>query len=117
MKTRAVEYRTYGRFYYHTGQDQQRRLAAWASSAIPSHSAEGSASLYLGRSAKYDAVEDAVRETIRDYLRARVYNKPREISGGVTLAEPPQLRIASGNYVARVKLKIRIDEVRDYRNY
>lgn len=115
--TRGEGYRTYGRFRYRLSDDQAARVAAWASSAVPAHGGEGSSSITGGRDAKYAAIEDACRETIRDYLRTKVYNKPREIRGQVTFAEPPRVRLTAGGYTARVRLKIRVEVLRVYRSF
>lgn len=117
ISTRREEYRTYGRFRYYVNRDQEARLAAWSSAALPRSAAEASASITGGRSAKYDAIESAAKEAVRAYLRTRVYNKPREIRGSLTFIDPPSTRLDAGSYVATVRVAMRIDTIRDYEHY
>lgn len=117
VSTRRDEYRTYGRFYYSPSPSQQARLDAWSSVALPRSTAEARTSIVGGREAKYDAIESAVQEAIRAYLRTRIYNKPREIRGSITFVEPPKVRLDAGAYVARVKVALRVDDVREYQHF
>lgn len=117
VSTRRDKYRTYGRFYYTPSRSQQARLEAWSSVALPRSAAEAHTSIAGGREAKYGAIESAVREAIRGYLRTRIHNKPREIRGSITFVEPPKVRLDAGAYVARVKIALRVNDVREYEHF
>ncbi len=77
----------------------------------------GRASMFAGTGAKYDAVAEAAKEAIRIHLRSRILNKPKEVRGSVALTGAPYIIIDAGEYVAKVEVRIDVDEIIPYRMY
>lgn len=63
---------------------------------------------------RWQALEAAVREGIRTWLRPREYNKPRRVTGEVVLRNPPQISHNSGQVWAQVNFYLKVTEVREY---
>ncbi len=116
-ESRRAEGRLWARVRYTLREHELRRLNAWASSRVPVAAGRGEASLLGGWTAKREAIEDAMRLAIREHVRARVYNKPREIRGRLALYEPPRVFLRSGSYVAQVRVRLEIEAVEPYAVY
>ncbi len=67
--------------------------------------------------ARITAMGEAVKEAVREYARGITYNKPRIIRGICSLAEQPKIIIASGQYLAQVKIYLHISEIISYGTY
>ncbi|MBN2051121.1 MAG: hypothetical protein JW760_11785 [Spirochaetales bacterium] len=93
---------------------QEGYLSYWSSNTLPSSSGMGAGDLFQGTEGKYDALREGVKEAIRNYLRPRFFNKPREITGEAVLTEAPYVIIDAGRYHARVRVKLDIRELRPY---
>lgn len=96
---------------------QQQRLEYWSSNTFPSATGTGSGDIFIGREGKYDAIRQAVKEAIRNYLRPRVFNKPREITGEAVLSDVPYIIIDAGGYHAKVRVKLQVRDVHPYPVY
>ncbi|MFW5644243.1 MAG: hypothetical protein ACOCYQ_09460 [Alkalispirochaeta sp.] len=96
---------------YELSPNDRARLEAWRSAEVETGAGGGSAALREGYTGKIEALEEAIARSIRDYLRHRYFNRPREVTGTVVLREPPRFRTVSGTYEARVLVSIRITEV------
>lgn len=96
---------------------QRQRLDYWDSNTFPSASGTGIGDLFIGREGKYEAIREGVKEAVRNYLRPRVFNKPREITGEAVLAEVPYIVIDAGGYHAKVRIKLEVREVQPYPVY
>ena len=99
---------------YRVSEEQLPWVFSWETNIYPDVISLGKGSLYDGYEGKIEAVEDAVRQALRDYLRPRMYNKPGRISGTARLAGIPVFSMDSGRYLCRAKITLRIDEVREY---
>lgn len=64
-----------------------------------------------------DAILDATRAAVREYLRGITHNKPREVRGTVAFASPPRVYLKSGAWVAHVRVYMTVDEILDYGGY
>lgn len=117
LSTREEDFRLYGRFEYRLADFQRSRRAGWLSSDIPSVGAEGEEPMWEGHSARLPAIEDAIRLALRRLLRTMTDNKPREATGSLVLLRAPRIYITSGTYRARVDIKVRVDEIRQYSVY
>ena len=111
---RALEGTLYGQIDYTFSRDEMARLSQWASYATIRASGSGTGPLLEGATGKIRAIENAIHRAVREYLRSRYPNRPREVTGAVALARPPRVRTVSGEYEAMVTVAI---EVRDVRNY
>lgn len=117
LSTREEDFRLHGRFEYRLADFQRSRRAGWLSSDIPSVGGEGEEPMWEGHSARLPAVEDAIRLALRGLLRTMTDNKPREARGSLVLLEAPRIYITSGAYRARVDIKVKVDEMRQYQVY
>ncbi|MFW5827244.1 MAG: hypothetical protein ACOCU4_04085 [Alkalispirochaeta sp.] len=91
-----------------------QRLEAWRAMDTERSGGMGTAPLEEGFPGKLEAMEEAIHQAIRDYLRGTTFNRPREVVGSVLLDRPPRVRTVSGTYEAQVRVLIRIDEVVEY---
>lgn len=91
---------------------QQRRIEGWRSEAFPAASASALAPVSIG--ARRNAVEAAIRETLRTRLRFRDYNRPREIKGRVAFTEFPVTGLSGGSIRAIVTLRMDLEPLRHY---
>lgn len=117
LDIRREENLMYGRLRYTLAAHEETRRDAWARSSVNRASGSGSAPRILGSVAKQSAIEDAVQNAVREYLRAHVYNKPREVSGRLVLSAAPRVILRSGEYQATVQIKLVIQELRSYAVY
>lgn len=111
------EKRLHATLTYRVAAFQEARLQGWSSNAIPAATGQATAELYLGFPQRAVAIENAVKQAIRDYLRERYLNKPREARGQVLLREVPLMGIVEGSYRASVAVKLLIDRVEPYLAY
>ncbi len=103
----------YVQLAYSPDEAQQARLRAWQSEAFPAASGKGSSSLFQGASRR-KALEAAIRETVRAWLREREFNKPREVSGRVALTDFPVTGLTAGGIEASVRLRMMLKAPRHY---
>ncbi len=92
---------------------QHGRREAWDSSRIPSASGIGSAPYHKGREQRYTAMEDGVRQAIRNHLRSRIFDRPRRIQGDVLFEEAPEIFVKAGEYRARVQIRLKVRKIRE----
>lgn len=102
------------RITYSPADFQTRRYVAWSSNVLQPATGRGTASYYDGPKARSTAMEDAIKNAIREYARQRIYNKPKEIRGSLSLVEAPYIIIEQGKYVATAKINLRISDVVPY---
>ncbi len=106
--------RLYGRFTYAMGKHQIARRESWQTITVPAADGKGEGKLWAGAEGKKTSREQAIKEAVRNYLRPRVFNKPREIKGEVIFLESPLLTVQAGNYISTVKVKINVKEIIPY---
>jgi hypothetical protein len=104
----------YGLIDYELSENDRIRLRSWRNSDVERAAGHGAAPLLDGLDGKIAAIEDAVHHALREHLRDRYFNRPREVTGTVVLREPPRIRTRSGMYEAQVLLYIHIRDVREY---
>lgn len=114
---RAVEGTLHGQIDYAFSRTEQARLAQWSSFATARSTGIGSMSIMDGTAGKVGSIERAIHRAVREYLRSRYPNRPREVTGQVALAGPPRIRMVAGDYEALATVAIEIREVRDYLNF
>jgi len=119
---RATNVRTKNNKYYvqvryDLADFQIRRLRAWNSNMLESSTGEGSAPVHDGYRAKFESFNQGIKNALREYLRKRVGNKPREITARVVLRDPPYSTIDAGGYHSRVNIRIDLREVLPYGAY
>jgi hypothetical protein len=106
--------RLYGRFSYRLEAFQRTRCESWQTIVLPVAWGRGEGRVPLGGEGKRTARETAVREAVRNLLRPRLYNKPREIRGETVILENPHTNLSAGTYRTTVKVKIDIKDVIPY---
>ena len=77
----------------------------------------GSGSLYSGLDGKLNAVEDTVKQALRDHLRPVHYNKPRRITGRARLSTVPVFSMSAGEYRCCAGITLALSEILEYRIY
>jgi hypothetical protein len=90
---------------------------SWRSIAYPIANGEGKALLGGGAANRVKAIEDGIKDAVREYARTKVKNKPRLVRAVTALERPPSLMVRAGNYVARVRIRLKIEEIIPYAAY
>ncbi|MFW6363455.1 MAG: hypothetical protein ACOC0D_06375 [Spirochaeta sp.] len=107
-----------GRFFakidYALNRDQTARREAWGSGSTLMGQGRGSSPYLGGHGERKNAVLDALRMAVREYLRARHHTPPREVTGRIVLVDPPLIGISSGAYTSTVRVRFQIDSFRKY---
>jgi len=93
------------------------RRKAWETSPYESAQGQGAAPLSEGPEARFKAMDEAAKEALRALLRPVVKNKPREIRGMFAYAAAPRLVVSGGKYVAILRIRVHVTEVRAYSAY
>ncbi len=102
---------------YDLAEYQIRRLSMWSSNIYPEAEGLGRASLFEGKEARTDSVKDGIKNALRNYFRARIKNKPREIKAKVLLDQPPYIIIDAGGYTSKTRIKLSVSGITPYTVY
>lgn len=105
------------RFRYFLGREQLWRLQPWRSGGLSSAGGSGNVPWKWDADTYLNGMEQAIKEAVRDWLRARHFNKPREIKVRFILRQMPTFLLESGQLVTRVKILMQPPEVRDYQHF
>ena len=114
-QTRTEGSRLFARLRYGLRDFQEDRYRALRSNVMAAHAGAGEASFFKGPKEKISAIEQAVKNAVREYARTRIPNKPKRISGTLVLSAAPRIVIVSGTYRATCVVKLRIDETVPYK--
>ena len=104
-------------FRYYLQPYEAARRQAWASFNLDQASGTGKAKVVDRLESRLDALRQAAKESVRNLLRPKIYNRPQEIRGEAVLREVPRYYIQSGQYVCSAKFQVRILKVREYPLY
>ncbi len=115
LSTRTKNKRLYVKLAYRLMDFQKLRLKAWSSSKIPVAAGEGKASIFKGQSQRMVSLKNAIKNAIRNYLRPRVFNKPREIRGEALIWDSPYLITNNAMYITTIRIKLRVKGILPYR--
>ncbi len=102
---------------YYLAPHQREYLEAWDSNTIPTVRGVGTGSLYAGYRGKITSMEEAVKNGVREYLRARHYQKPKEIKGEIVFWDDPQLIPTAGTYKSEIDFKLLVLDIKKYVSY
>ncbi|GAB6088441.1 hypothetical protein [Spirochaeta dissipatitropha] len=102
------------RIDYRMDEDQIRRHASWRSGRIQAVQGAGEASFYRGFDGRIESMEDALRMSVREHLRARHNTPPREVQGRIVLDSVPLIGVSGGSYTARLRARMQISSIREY---
>ena len=89
---------------------------AWASNRIPASTAIGVGNRFLGEEGRRLALEDAIKNAVREQLRSSI-TKPREIVGEVLIWEAPSTSSDAGRFHTTITVKVLVDNIVPYRVY
>ena len=104
-------------FRYDMPPFEASRRQAWASFNLDQAAGIGMAKVVDRLESRLDALRQAVKESVRNLLRPKIYNRPEEIRGEALLREVPRYFLRSGQYVCSAKFQMRITNIRDYPLY
>ena len=107
---------------YHLNDLQQRRMQVWRTGTVSNAQAVGygpvSVDVYPGWLAlKKTALEDAARIALRTMLRSSERNRPKEVTGFISLAAFPRFYIESGRWAASSRFRVQINEIIPFAAY
>jgi len=108
---------------YHLTDAQQRRMQVWRTGTIRNaqatgYSPIGSMEVYPGWLAiKQSALEDAARAALRTMLRGSERNRPKEVTGFISLASFPHYFIDGGRWVVSARFRVQITEIIPFSAY
>lgn len=117
LQTRTADTRLYANLLYNLAPFQERWRTAWESNLFPTAGGRGEGSYYGGLPQKMLSYRNAIREAIRAYLQARVYNRPRVVRGQVELAGQPETVVGAGKFITTVSVRLKIAQVEPYSVY
>jgi len=107
--------RVYVRVRYALRDFQEAWYQGLRSNVLPATSGMGEAPFYKGQEGRMKAIQEGVKNAIREYARTILYNKPHTLKGLLVLDTAPRMMMDSGLYKAVVNRAIlRLEEVRRY---
>ena len=95
---------------YHPEETQLYRLGKWKAGSTRTAQGYGESPL----EDKYQALEDAARATLRTMLRGSERNRPKEVSGFISLAAFPRYWLDKGRWTAFGRFRVDIEEIRPF---
>lgn len=96
---------------------QYLSLREWNSVTVPKIHGTGSGSLEEDFDGIKKAVENAIKDAVREYFRTVIKNKPKEITGRVLVTGTPEIYIKSGRYYANLDFFMETDKIKEYNSY
>jgi hypothetical protein len=104
----------FAKVQYELEDFQISRRNAWLSTGIPTATGRGEGNLFKSYREKITSYKQAIKEAIRNLLRPKLFNKPRQVKGQALIVDAPQIFITAGKYVSSIKVKLKIQEVVPY---
>lgn len=98
---------------YRPADTQRQRLAKWKAGS--NRSAQGYGQSPLEN--KYAALEDAARAALRAMLRGGERNRPKEVTGYISLAAFPRYWLDKGQWMAHGRFLVEIQEIIPFAAY
>lgn len=102
---------------YYPDNIQITRLKLWESNIFPDAEGTGVVSIFSGYYGRVESIKEGIKVAIRNYLRIRDTNKPREITCKVLITAPPYTILDAGGYRSKVKITIKFTEIIPYSFY
>lgn len=110
--------RVFVRIRYSLRDFQESWYQGLRSNVVPFSAGEGEAPFYLGPEGRVRAIQEGIKNAVREYARGIVYNKPRNLQGLIVLDAAPRIRVQSGAYRARIgRAFVRLEEITTYQLY
>jgi hypothetical protein len=98
---------------YRPADIQRQRMAKWRAGTV--RTAQGYGRSQLDN--KYAALEDAARAALRAMLQGSERNRPKEVSGYISLAAFPRYWLGNGQWMASGRFRVEIQEIRPFAAY
>jgi len=98
---------------YRPDTAQRNRLLKWKAGTVKTAQAYGESPL----EDKYKALEDAARAAIRAMLRGSERNRPKEVTGYISLAAFPRYWMEKGHWAANGRFRIEILKIQPFAAY
>jgi hypothetical protein len=98
---------------YRPGETQLYRLSKWKAGTVRTVQGYGQSSL----EDKYAALEDAARAALRAMLRGSERNRPKEVTGYISLAAFPRYWMEKGRWAAMGRFRAEIQEIQPFAAY
>jgi len=100
---------------YHLSELQQRRVQMWRTGIIRNAQGTGYGPYALEEypgwfAVKKSALEDAARAALRAALRGSERNRPKEVTGLISLASFPRYFIDSGRWAVAARFRVQVSE-------
>jgi hypothetical protein len=102
---------------YSPDSSQALRLKLWESNIFPEAEGTGTTSIFSGYKGRIESIKEGIKEALRNYLRIRNLNKPREITCRVLLNTSPYTIMNAGRYKSKVGITIKFNDVTPYSYY
>jgi len=107
---------------YHLDHGQQRRMLTWRSGTIRNAQAVGYGPSYLEEypgwlAVKKTALEDAARSALRAMLRGSERNRPKEVTGFISLASFPRYYIDAGRWAVSARFRVQVVDIIPFAAY
>jgi hypothetical protein len=101
---------------YHLSELQQLRMQTWRSGMIRSAQGLGYAPASMDEYPGYleikkTALEDAARSALRQMLRGSERNRPKEVTGFISLATFPRFFVDGGRMAAAARFRVQIETI------
>jgi hypothetical protein len=101
---------------YHLNNAQQRRMLMWRSGTFRNAQAIGYGPAFIEEypgwiALKKIALEDAARSALRTMLRGSERNRPREVTGFISLASFPRYFIDGGRWAVSARFRVQVMEI------
>ncbi len=107
----------YADISYKVNEDQIPWVHSWETNILSDIISSGGGSLFSGLDGKIESIRNTVKQALRDYLRPRIYDKPRKVSGTGRLSSVPTYAMTAGEYRCKAGVTIDFDEILEYRIY
>lgn len=114
LATRVEHTRFIAQVMYTLAPFQKSWKQIWDSNLFPTASGRGQGNYLLGFEQRIASYRNAVEDAIHAYLSARIFNRPRKVTGEVELTANPYTIIEAGRYVSTVNIKLKIGSVEPY---
>ncbi|MCL2441229.1 MAG: hypothetical protein FWD14_05775 [Treponema sp.] len=107
---------------YHLNDNQQRRMNIWRTGMIRNAQAVGYGPSHLDEypgwlALKKTALDDAARSALRFMLRGSERNRPKEVTGFISLASFPRYYIDGGRWAVSARFRVQITEIIPFSAY
>lgn len=102
---------------YNRNSSEIQNYYAWTSINNPVISGRGYGDVTEGFEGFSNAVEDALKNAVREHYRKVIKNKPKEITGSVLLRKEPVAGIDQGRYAVNLDFYLESDRIIEYTTY